>query len=123
MPILICVVDTITDDENVRYGEADQINFHGHFPAARLVHQRAGDDTRCLPFPEEVARIKKGPPGINDIVHEQHGSAGQIELELAEQAHATGALSRVPVAAQPHEVDARLAADAIKRAYEVGDKD
>ena len=89
MPIFMRVVDTITDDENVWYRETNEINFNGHFPTARFVHQRACEDARCPLVSEDVARIKKGPPSVNDIIDEQHSSAGQIEFELADQAHIT----------------------------------
>jgi hypothetical protein len=77
MPILMCVVNTITDDENVRYCETNEINFNRHFPTARPVHQRACEDARGLFVLEEVARIKKSPPSINDIIDKQYSSAGQ----------------------------------------------
>ena len=89
MPILRCAVDTITNDENVWDCETDEINFNGHFPTARLVHQGACEDARCPLVTEEVARLKKGPPSIHDIVDEQHSAAGQVDLELADQAHMT----------------------------------
>ena len=69
MPIFMRVVDTVTDDEDVRYREADKINLNGHFSVARHVDQRAGQNARCLPAPEDVARKHKAPPGINDIIH------------------------------------------------------
>ena len=89
MSILVCVVDTITDDENVWYRETDEIDLDGHFPTARLVHQRACEDARCLLVAEEVARIKESSPSINDIIDEQHSSAGQSagtggEFDLAQ---------------------------------------
>jgi hypothetical protein len=76
--IFLRVVDTVTDDENVRYREADKINLNGHFSAAPLANQRAGQNARCLPAPEDAAH--KAPPGINDIIHEQNGPARQIKL-------------------------------------------
>jgi hypothetical protein len=87
MPILMCAVDTITNDKNVWDCEADEINLNGHFPTARLVHQGARKNARCALVAEEVARLKKGPPTIHDIVDEQHSAAGQVDLELADQAH------------------------------------
>ena len=87
MPILMRVVDAVTDDENVWDRETNEINFNGQFPTTRLVQQRACEDTGWLLVSEAVARLKKSAPSINDIIDEQHSSAGQIELELADQAH------------------------------------
>jgi len=89
MPILMCVIDAITDDENIWYPETNEINFKRHFPTAWLVHQRACKDALCLLVSEEVARIKKRPPSINDIIDEKHSLSGQIELESPDQAHIT----------------------------------
>ena len=45
LAILMCVVDAIADDENVGYGETDEIRVNCNLAAARFVDKRTGKDT------------------------------------------------------------------------------
>ena len=68
LPKLMCVVDPIADDERVGYGEADEIRIDRHFATTWLVDKRTGEDSRCLLPAEQIARVKKRPPRIHDVV-------------------------------------------------------
>jgi len=85
----MCVVDAVADDKNVGYRETNEIKVNYHFTAARLVDKRAGEDARHLPLAEQLARVKKRASCIHDVVNEQHGAAGKVQLELTDDAHVT----------------------------------
>ena len=56
---LMCVVDPVADDENVGYGETDEIRINCNFAATRVVDKRTGQDTRCFLLADQVARIQE----------------------------------------------------------------
>ena len=56
-------------------GKTDEIGINRHLAAARLVDKRAGEDARHLSLAEQVARVKKRAPCIDDVVNQQYGAA------------------------------------------------
>src|SRR5215472_13117951 len=123
LAILMCVVDATADDENVGYGETDEIGVNCHLAATRFVDKCTGKDTRCFLLADQVARMQKRAARVYDVVNKQHGAAGKVQLSLTDQAHVTRTLLPMAVAAKPDELDARSAANAIKRTDEICDKD
>src|SRR5215472_16282962 len=119
----MCVVDAIADDENVGYGEPDEIRVNCDLAATRFVNKRTGKDTRCFLLANQVARVQKRAARVYDVVNKQHGAAGKVQFSLTDQAHAHRTLSPMAVAATPYELDARSATNAIKRTEEICDKD
>ena len=91
--------------------------------AARFVDKRTGNDTRCFLLADQVARIQKRAARVYDIVNKQHSAAGKVQFSLTDQAHVARTLLPMAVAAKPYELDARSAANAIKRTDKVCDKD
>ncbi len=76
LTIQMCVVDAVADDEHVGYGETDEIRIDCHFAATWLVDKRASEDGRCSLLAEQIARVKKRPSCIYDVVNKQYRAAG-----------------------------------------------
>ena len=89
LAILMCVVDPLADDENVGYGETDEIRINCNFAATRLVDKRTGQDTRCFLLADQVARIQERAARVDNVIDKQHGAAGKVQFSFADQAHLT----------------------------------
>ena len=118
MPFL--VVDPVSDDEAVGYGEPQVVDGDGHLPPGRLVEEGADPDLAgTSPFdhsPEEV----EGETRVDDVVDEDDGPAGHRDVHVHQQNDLSRRFRSLAVAGGPHEVDLRGDRHG---ANEVGEKD
>jgi hypothetical protein len=89
----------------------------------RLVDKRAGKDGRYFLLVEQIARVTKRTPRVDDIVNKQHRATGKVKLGVADEAQATRTFSPKAAATQPYKLDARIAANAMECADKICDKD
>lgn len=117
--MLLCMVDSVADDEDVLDRETDDVGSDFDLTPARLVDERASPNRVSL-WSEQVRGELEGSAGVGDVVDEENLSK-HADGRRANQAEGRG-FPRRSIAAQSDELDTRRQAHAIERANQVRDE-
>ena len=121
--VALVQIEAVADEELVGDGEADVADRQVFDePAVRAVEERRGGQGSGLSQRQCLAELVDGEPGVDDVLDDQDVPAGDLGVEVLEQADARMAalIGAGCVARQLEEVEAGRDA---QRAGEVGDED
>ena len=123
VPVALLQVEPVADEELVRHGEADVADGQVLDEAAiRTVEERHGGERGGIAERQRLAEVVERQAGVDDVLDDQDVAAGDLRVEILEQADARMAalVGAGRVARELDEVEAVVDPD---RARQVGDED
>src|SRR6266536_2715656 len=120
LPVALPVVQPVPDDELVGQVEPDILHRYLHLDRVRLAQQCHHLDTRGRPALQVFHQPGQGEPGVDDVLDHDHMPAGDVPVQVLEDAHHAGRGGPLSVRGHRHELQLDRAALAPHRAGEVG---